>query len=94
MVQTLAAIYTATGDPGIPDAVSTTSVIVLLGICVTAFVRGWVLLPRELDTCRDALEEQKQITIAVERDRDDWRSIALGTTDPLRTMARTMKEAP
>lgn len=82
----------AAGDPGIPDVVSTSGVIALLVSFVIAILRGWVLLPRELDACRTALEQQKDINAALERDRDEWRSIARGTTDPLQTMARTLRE--
>jgi hypothetical protein len=80
------------GDPGIPEPVSTTGVVALLLGIVTSILRGWVILPRELGVCQKALEEQREANVKLERDRDDWKAIALGTTEPLRTLATTMKE--
>jgi hypothetical protein len=80
-------------DPGFPPIVSTGGIIGILVFCVTALVRGWVILPRERTDCREAVDEQKKINAALERDRDDWKAIALGTTDPLKALARAAKDS-
>jgi hypothetical protein len=85
-------VLLSVGDPGFPVGVSTGGIIGILLLNLAALVRGWVLLPREGDDCREAVIEQKKINAALERDRDDWKAIALGTTDPLKALARAAKE--
>lgn len=79
-------------DPGIPAPVSTTSIIGLLVLGILALWRGWVIFPRELDVCQKALAEQREENVKLQRDRDDWKAIALGTTQPLRELVTTVKE--
>lgn len=85
-------VLLGTGDPGIPTTISSGGVIALLLTAIVSIWRGWVILPRELGVCQTALEEQREANVKLERDRDDWKAIALGTTEPLRTLATTMKE--